>query len=228
MQLNLILLGSSILVLTILAIYFFYWQRTKRKGQLLLDLSKRIDWAEPMLATNKREQLEENIVDEIMSPILPKPQNKPQATRETQLAYDYDVLTLYIMPTKNRFFQGYELLQAISVNSFNYGKMRIFHRHEQTNNPESPILFSLASAIEPGFFNLSEMGSVNCTGLILFMKVEQRNTDDLTKNFYLMLDTAHQLADDLGGEVCDETRNLFDISSEKRYLKRLGNNTVLT
>ena len=98
--------------------------------------------------------------------------------------------------------------------------MRIFHRHEQQNNPDSPILFSLANAIEPGFFNLSEMGAFSCTGLILFMRLDNRD-NDLVEQFYLMLDTANQLADDLGGEVLDDTRNLFDTASEKRYLKRL-------
>lgn len=210
------------IVLSFIAIvgYWFYSQHFKRKNESLLEISKRSDWVEPVLEASKEEQLEENIVDDIILPILERKQTKSKKAPKAQLMYGYDVLTIYIMAHPNRPFQGYELLQAISVNGFHYGKMRIFHQHKNPLDVESPILFSLANAMEPGFFNLSEMGSFSCNGLILFMHADTRK--DLVDDFYLMLDTAAQLADDLGGEVLDDTRNPLDVNSEKRYLARLG------
>lgn len=226
MQLNVILIGSSIFILAAISSRLFYQQYLARKNQSLMSLSKWSGWVEPSIEAPE-ELLEESIADEIMSSVLPQTKNKSKATRETEVSYGYEVLTLYIMASPNRPFQGYELLQAISVNGFSYGKMRVFHRHEQQNNPNSPILFSLANAIEPGFFNLSEMGAFSCTGLILFMHIDSRDSD-LIEQFYLMLDTANQLADDLGGEVLDDTRHLFDVAAETRYLTRLASDALVT
>ena len=79
---------------------------------------------------------------------------------------------------------------------------------------------SLANAVEPGFFNLNAMGTFNSPGLVLFMRFDEE-TEDLMDRFYFMLETAKQLADDLGGEVLDDTRKPFDAHSENRYRQRL-------
>ena len=221
MPFHLISLGTSIFVLSAVAIYFFYWQYLKRKNYSLLALSKRSEWVEPMLEIQKEERLEENIVDEMITTILPPAKSKRRSTRHAKPPCDYEVISLYILPLPNRSFHGYEFLQAIAVNDFHYGKMRIFHRHEKSTDTESPVLFSLANAVEPGFFNLSEMGSFNCAGLILFMRLDT-HADHSAEHFHLMLDTAKQLAEDLDGAVFDDARNPFNAAAEKRYLKRLG------
>lgn len=217
MQINFIW-GIGITLLSIL-IYMFYAQYRERKTHLFREISKRSEWIEPVLETPQSEIAEEHILEEIIEPILPRKKTKSRQARATTLNHDYDALALYVMAPNNSPFQGYDLLQAISVNGFHYGKMQIFHYPENPNEPNGPALFSLANAIEPGFFNLDEMGACSCAGLILFMRLERGK--NLSDRFYLMLDVARQLADDLGAQVLDEKRNLFDVASEKAYLERL-------
>lgn len=200
-------------------LYFFYAQRQAKKNKSLRDISKYPEWVEPVLETSSEEIADENILDEIITPIIPTKKPKARKTQQAKFNDEYAALTLYVMAPQNILFQSYELLQAISVNGFHYGKMQIFHYHENKSDPQSPVLFSLANAVEPGFFNLNEMGSLSCPGLILFMRLD--DSEDLTNRFYLMLDIAKQLADDLSGEVLDEARKPFDSVSERTYSGRI-------
>jgi cell division protein ZipA len=218
MQISLML---TIILALVTSIYFIYVQYRKRNNQSLLNLSKRLDWVEPVLETADEILPEEYIVEEIMTPILSNTRKKPESpTRKAPLNYGHDILALYIMATDGSLFQGYELLQTISINHFRYGKMQVFHYHEIPSDPNSAIIISLANAVEPGFFNLNEMGTFKTPGLVLFMRLDE--TEDLTDRFYFMLETAKQLADDLGGEILDDTKQPFNAHSERIYKERLA------
>ena len=112
-----------------------------------------------------------------------------------------DVITMRIIADENEPYNGYELLQTLLANGLRFGVMNIFHRHEKTNG-DGPILFSLAAAKEPGTFDLEKMGELSCTGLTMFMQCKDqqnpRNTLDL------VIETAKQLIDDLGGKLIDD------------------------
>ncbi len=51
------------------------------------------------------------------------------------------------------------------------------------------------------------MGAFSGKGLIMFLKLSANK--DLMQAFSLMLDTAKQLVDDLGGEIFDEDRKVL-------------------
>jgi cell division protein ZipA len=206
--------------------YFLYTQYRKRYNRSLWNLSKRLDWVEPVLDTQHEVLPEEYIVEEIMTPILSNTRKKLETpTKKARLNYGHDVLALYIMATEGNLFQGYELLQTISINNFRYGKMQIFHYYENPSDPQSSMTMSLANAVEPGFFNLNEMGTFKTPGLVLFMRLNE--TKDLTDQFYFMLETAKQLADDLGGEILDDEKQPFNANSEKVYKDRLAVTAVV-
>ncbi len=112
-------------------------------------------------------------------------------------------ILLHIMAQRGRHFAGYELLQALLSAGFRYGSMSIFHRHEGMNG-KGKTLFSLASAVEPGTFDMASIGGFSCPGLILFMQVDKNKNSAAV--FDLMLNTARQLADDLDGHLLDAQR----------------------
>jgi cell division protein ZipA len=88
-----------------------------------------------------------------------------------------------------------------------YGDMNIFHRYERSHGRGTP-LFSLASASDPGTFDLNRMGEVSCKGLCLFMNISE--CKDPIIAFEKMVDTAQQLIDDLGGELRDSDGKKMD------------------
>jgi len=117
-------------------------------------------------------------------------------------------IVMHVMAPKNCPYRGYELLQALLANGLRYGKMNIFHRHENKSS-QGAVLFSLASVNQPGTFELPKMGSFSCPGLTLFLLVETLR--DPVQAFDIMLETANQLKEDLGGVLWNADReNMSD------------------
>lgn len=145
---------------------------------------------------------------ETKKPAPPKQEiNKvdPARIQRAQHFFPSGVITIMLISEIDKPYTGYELLQALLSAGLRYGKHNIFHRHQsqQLNNP-GQILFSLASAIKPGTFEMPKMGGFNTEGLVMFMQVAEQN--DSLEVYDLMLETAYQLIDDLKGEIWDENR----------------------
>lgn len=111
------------------------------------------------------------------------------------------VLSILAKPSKE--FMGYELLQALLAAGLRFGDMQIFHRHEQASG-KGKILFSVASATEPGTFDLEQIGIFSCRGLTLFLQKELVAYPKIA--IELLIQTAKQLADELHGDLLDGTR----------------------
>ncbi len=109
-----------------------------------------------------------------------------------------DFIVINVIAKKGGHFASYDLLQAISATGMQYGAMNIFHFVE--DSPRGKLtLFSLASATEPGEFDLNNVGNLSCAGLTLFMNIAR--VPDPGDVFVLMLESAEQLAEDLDGEL---------------------------
>jgi cell division protein ZipA len=134
--------------------------------------------------------------------------SQPSASQNFSSTNDLIIMGLVSKPEHP--YTGYELLQALLSSGLRYGKMNIFHRYEDANG-RGNILFSLASAKEPGTFELSKMGGFSTSGLTLFMRISA--VKDPLVAFEIMQDTALQLIEDLDGEICDEKRQ--PITEEK-------------
>jgi cell division protein ZipA len=126
-----------------------------------------------------------------------------------------DFLTLSIIAQASQPFASYELLQTISAAGMQYGLMNIFHYYHNKK-----ILFSLASATEPGEFDLNNVGSLSCTGLTLFFNAATAAEPQLA--FNRMLDVAEQLAEDLEGELRANPCTPWSDATLKQYQERIN------
>jgi cell division protein ZipA len=134
-----------------------------------------------------------------------------------------DFLVIYVVAEAGKPYFGYELLQALLSAGMRYGDMNIFHRFERSHGRGTP-LFSLASASDPGTFDLNHMGEVSCKGLCLFMNLS--DCKDSIIAFEKMVDTAQQLVDDLGGELRDSDGKKMDHRSLTTYRERVRDAVV--
>ena len=66
--------------------------------------------------------------------------------------------------TTNARFSGAELRQALEAEGLVFGRYHIFHREVD----DKQLLFSVASLIEPGSFELHEMSTLELPGVSLF------------------------------------------------------------
>lgn len=117
------------------------------------------------------------------------------------------IVSISIMAGQGLNYSGYEFLQAILDAGLRYGDMNIFHKYEN-NNENGRVLFSLAQAVSPGTFDLSDVGAISAPGLTLFMEVVDKN--QALDAFDIMIDTAKQLVENLGGKIYDAKRCVLD------------------
>jgi len=155
------------------------------------------------------------IVEE--EPTTPIKKNVRKTQKKT-ITLESDVIILYVLAQPERPFVGYELMQSLSAAGLRFGEMNIFHYYT-SEEKNAQIIFSLSSAVEPGIFDVSNVGAICCPGLSLFMRVSATEYPDQV--FTLMLETAQQLADDLGGELCDHTRQPLTIETVTEYQTKL-------
>ena len=119
------------------------------------------------------------------------------------------VIVLNVMSKSGHYFSGEDVLEALEANSLQHGEMMIFHRYPDDGGAR-PI-FSLANTVEPGTFNLDTISHLQTPGLSIFMQLP--GPLDSREAFDLMLKTGRQLAEQLGGDLCDERRNVLTLQT---------------
>jgi len=134
--------------------------------------------------------------------VEPAPVEEPAAAAESQQEVDR-VVALYIVAPRDLPYAGPALLAAFASVGLEHGAMRVYH-----HRVEGGGVFSLASLVEPGYFEPESMDeSYTTPGLSLFMPLP--GGGDALKTLDSMLELAHQLTDQLGGELRDESKSVL-------------------
>lgn len=138
-------------------------------------------------------------------PPAKKREPQPAPATDAPKAPD-EVLIINVMARRGEVFAGPELLEAMVSNGLRYGDMDIFHRHESEDG-RGKILFSAANMVVPGTFDLSAMEDFTSPGISMFLSLPIAS--DSLAAYNLMADTAHGIAEALGGEMKDENRSVM-------------------
>jgi cell division protein ZipA len=133
-----------------------------------------------------------------------------------------EVIILHVMAKPSHVFLGSKLQQLFSTFNIVYGEMQIFHYFDITLNGTGEPIFSVASAIEPGTFEIDKMDTFVTPGLSLFLRV--RNTQDPRAAFECMLKMAEHLVAELEGELQDERHQRLNPQGIAQYRDSLQNN----
>jgi len=131
------------------------------------------------------------------------------------------IITLYILSKGEIHFQGYELFQALLAGGLIHGDMDIFHKYEQIDDQKT-LIFSLASAEEPGNFDINNIGGLSCIGLCLFRKLACTTAD--IHAFKSMHQTALVITEELGGVLCDSIKQPFTDEVLEQYYQEIQAN----
>ena len=148
----------------------------------------------------------------------PTPEPEVKSEDAKPLGEPKDVLVLHVVAKEGEELSGAELLPCLLSLNFKFGDMDIFHRHED-NAGNGKVLFSLANMVKPGVFNLDDMEQFVTEGVVLFMTMPCHG--EPLMNFSIMLNSAHQLADDVGGRLLDGGRAQWSESTKQVYLQRI-------
>lgn len=142
----------------------------------------------------------------------------PEPVKEEPLGDPQDVLVLHVIAREGEQLLGAELLPCLLSLNFKFGDMDIFHRHLD-NAGNGKVLFSMANMLKPGVFDPDNMEQFVTQGVVLFMTLPCHG--DPLMNFSIMLNSAQQLADDLGAEVMDDKRLPWTETNKQQYLARI-------
>ncbi len=100
-------------------------------------------------------------------------------------------------------FAGQQLLETLVEAGMAFGELDIFHKMDDDGSPE----FSLASAVEPGVFDMTTIDTFSTPGVTMFMRVHE--APEPLQVFDEMIRVAEKISLDLNGEVMDETRSVM-------------------
>ncbi|SHO57983.1 cell division protein ZipA [Vibrio quintilis] len=131
---------------------------------------------------------------------------------------DYEVIVLNVHCSGEEAFTGTKLFDSMQQNGLLYGEMEIYHRHADLSGT-GKVLFSVANILQPGSLRHDDPEAFSTKGISFFMTLPCYG--DAEQNFKLMLKTAQQIADDLGGNVLDDQRNLMTPDRLGKYRRQI-------
>lgn len=114
-----------------------------------------------------------------------------------------EVIMVNMLARDDRIMAGPDILDAAIQQDLRFGDMGFFHRLDD----EDRVIFSMANALQPGSFEISEMETVATRGLVFFMSLP--GYGDPLANFDAMLTTIRDMASRLHGQLYDETRSVL-------------------
>lgn len=156
-----------------------------------------------------------------ITPAPPTPKNNPSASRAdapVKASTQRKIIAMRLAVADNG-LQGAQLLSLLQSNGLQHGKFGIFHRQHAGGS-----VFSVASMVEPGSFNLNAMGQTQYPGVTLFMllpgPVDGLEALNEMLGFAQQLQTATRgvLQDELGKPLTQQT--LLRFRDEIVYFQR--------
>jgi cell division protein ZipA len=117
----------------------------------------------------------------------------------TEAAPVEELLIVNLLAASGERFDGERLVNALRAQGLRYGDMNIFHRVDPATKAK---LYSVANAVEPGTFDLSDLNTMSSPGMTFFLQLP--GPDDASGVFDDMLTAARNVALELGGELRDE------------------------
>ena len=195
--------------LLVIAGVYFYSRREKSKPpeEVLETNDKRL---EPTMGGDEAERADDAPEPRIESPSIDADE-QPEPLEE---GAPQKIVTLRLIGREKKPFQGDELILSMRGIGLRHGKFGIFHRYD--GNDEMRTIFSAASLVEPGSFDLTNIKEQQIPGISLFLVLP--GPVDSVEGFDLMMAAARALAQSLDGELLDESGSTLSIQRE-RYLR---------
>ena len=153
-------------------------------------------------------------VDEPQAEESPEPAQLEPPDVEGPEPRQQKIVTLRLIARDGGAFKGDELVLSMRGIGLRHGKFGIFHRYD--GNDEERTVFSAASLVEPGSFDLANIKEQKLPGISLFLVLP--GPIDSVEAFDMMMEAARTLAQSMDGELLDESGSTLSIQRE-RYMR---------
>lgn len=200
--------------LVVLGVYLY----SRRQEKLPDDVAASGERVEPTLGGGE-------IASTETSP-TPEPDVSP-VTAETEVPIEADVtadetppqqpqkiVTLRLVARDRGTFAGDELILSLRGIGMRHGRFGIYHRVD--GDDDRRTIFSAASLVEPGSFDLDKIREQSIPGISLFLILPC--PIEGVDAFDMMMEAARTLSQSLDGELLDESGSTLSIQRE-RYMR---------
>jgi cell division protein ZipA len=157
--------------------------------------------AEPALEIDSNPDIDIHSVDQ--------PASKTTKTTDKSPRLD-DLVTLYLL-AKDDALSGDVINSAAYANGLVFGKMNIFHRLDEHDEP----LYSLANMMEPGYFDADSIHNLKTKGLVLFIQLAQLKHS--SEALHDMLRCGYRMAEMIGARLCNSKRKPLTETDTNAY-----------
>jgi cell division protein ZipA len=141
----------------------------------------------------------------------PVPQAEEPAPQAIELPAGVEpmLINLTVMAPQDMTFDPHYLRQTLDDSGMSLGDMNIYHYYRRPKSGLEPNrgqrLFSIASMVEPGYFDPQNIDTYRTPGLVLFMQLP--GPIDGVLAFEKMHQMGETLAKRLSGTLCDDKHN---------------------
>ena len=191
-------------LLVIVGVYF-YSRRERDRQESKAKAAPVAARVEPSF--DAQEPLPDPEEDAITEDVVDTPREKTAPAREK-------IVTLRVVAKHHGAFPGDELALTLRGIGMRHGKFGIFHRYE--DDDENRVIFSAASLVEPGSFDLANLKAQRIPGISLFLVLP--GPLEGAQAYDLMVTAGRALSKSLHAELLDESGSTFSIQRE-RYLR---------
>jgi cell division protein ZipA len=164
------------------------------------------------------EDFKEDLEEDFERQAQPEAEEEPAITPDPATLPDPRVITVRIMPAPGTQFPAEELVLALREAGLRHGDFGIFHRltSVEMSAAKERIRYSVASLVEPGSFDLTNLKESEYRGISIFMLLPA--PEDAVQLFDEMLATAREIARRIDGRLLDERGGALSIQRE-RYMR---------
>ena len=141
-------------------------------------------------------------------------QGGDEAEPEAQAQAEQKIVTLRLVARNRGSFRGDDLILSMRGIGLRRGKFGIFHRFD--GDEEGAAVFSAASLVEPGHFDVENIKEQEFPGISLFLVLP--GPMEGVDAFDLMIAAERRVTQALNGELVDESGSTLSIQRE-RYMR---------
>jgi len=156
---------------------------------------------------------EDDEPEPIETPVIDDAEPIYAESEEPPVAAPQKIVTVRVVARdrENGLFKGDDLVLALRGIGMRHGKFGIFHRLD--GDDDDATIFSAASLIEPGSFDLANIRDQQIPGISLFLVLP--GPVEGAKAFDMLMEAARALTQGLDGELLDESGSTLSIQRER-------------
>ena len=201
--------------LLVVAGVYFYSRRERDAKQQPAPRVQRPERVEPSLDGDATDDVELQEDQYTESEAVYAPEDEPEAEpAEPAPSPQQKIVTMRVVAKKHGVFAGDDLILNLRSVGMRHGKFGIFHKFHDDDDRQ--VVFSAASLVEPGSFDLENVKNQKIPGISLFLVLP--GPLDGCQAFDQMMEAGRTLSKALHGELLDESGSTLSIQRQ-RYLR---------